>query len=330
MGAATASTSLIAPLRARLKAWALRRQGRDVLPVKLQARRVYILPTSAGWTFALLLGVMFIAGMNYGNGLALLFTFWLTGFALVAMVQTQRALTGITVHAAAALPAHAGDGVMLRLTVRETASVQDLRISADQTASAADAAASGTGGHAGELVLTLPAPRRGRWKAPPLRLATTAPFGLFRAWTWLTPEVSTLVYPAARGTRRPPDTAAAEAGGMLPRPGHDELAWLRDFREGDSPRQVAWKAYARGQPLLVREYHGAGARRLEFDFDALPDLDEEARLSQLTRWVLDASAAGAHWTLRLPGTGPLSGSGKDHRDLCLEHLALFGTGSRLQ
>ena len=93
---------------------------------------------------------------------------------------------------------------------------------------------------------------------------------------------------------------------------------------------MAWKAYARGQPLLVREYHGAGARRLEFDFDALPDLDVETRLSQLTRWVVDAGAAGAHWTLRLPGTGPLPGSGKDHRDLCLQHLALHGTGSRVR
>src|SRR5690606_9084948 len=211
--------------------------------------------------------------------------------------------------AAAALPAHAGDGVMLRLTVRETASVQDLRISADQTASAADAAASGTGGHAGELLLPLPAPRRGRWQAPPLRLATTAPFGLFRAWPWLTPEGSTLVYPAARGTRRPPDTAAAEAGGMLPRPGHDELAWLRDFREGDSPRQVAWKAYARGQPLLVREYHGEGARQQEFDYEALHGLDVEARLSQLTRWILDASAREQPWVLRLPGSPPLAGDG---------------------
>src|SRR5690606_5038568 len=100
MRAATATASLLAPLRGRLKAWALRRQGRDALPLRLTARRVYILPTTAGWTFALLLGVMFIAGMNYGNGLALLFTFWLAGFALVAMVMTQRVLTTTRITAA--------------------------------------------------------------------------------------------------------------------------------------------------------------------------------------------------------------------------------------
>ena len=60
-----------------------------------------------------------------------------------------------------------------------------------------------------------------------------------------------------------------ESGSLRHVHGLDELAWLRDFREGDSPRQVAWKAYARGQPLLVREYSGEGSRRHEFDFDAL-------------------------------------------------------------
>ncbi len=51
---------------------------------------------------------MFIAGMNYGNGLALLFSFWLAGFAFVAMVQTQRSLAGTVLHAVSAEPVFAG------------------------------------------------------------------------------------------------------------------------------------------------------------------------------------------------------------------------------
>lgn len=330
MSPVPASARFTAPLRARLTAWALRRQGQDRLPLKLTARRIYILPTAAGTTFALLLGVMFIAGMNYGNGLALLFTFWLTGFALVAMIQTHRVLGAVQVQAATAAPAHAGETVLLQLTVTGCNAMPDLHLAADGAApaTAASITPSPVAGPRSpdRLTLALPAPRRGRWRAPPLRLSTTAPFGLFEAWTWLTPQLTTLVYPAPAGNLRPPDTAAAQAGGLRAQAGHDELAWLRDFREGDSPRQVAWKAYARGQPLLVREYHGAGAHRHEFDFDALPGLDVEARLAQLTRWVLDASQAGAPWTLRLPALPPLTGSGIDHRDKCLRHLALHGAG----
>src|SRR5690606_6305043 len=308
--------------RARMKVWALRRQGADVLPLRLSARRVYILPTSAGWTFALLLAVMFVAGMNYGNGLALLFTFWLTGFALVAMVQTQRGLTGITVHAASAGPAHAGDMVRLRVLVSGGSAPADLHLveereSVSAAGAATAAAAAGNdisqdqGGESSkaELLLELPAPRRGHWRAPALRLCSTAPFGLFRAWTWLTLDAGTLVYPAIAGSLPVPESRGVESGSLRHVHGLDELAWLRDFREGDSPRQVAWKAYARGQPLLVREYSGEGSRRHEFDFDALHGLDTEARLCQLTRWVVDASAQGSAWVLRLPGAPPMAGNG---------------------
>jgi uncharacterized protein (DUF58 family) len=106
--------------------------------------------------------------------------------------------------------------------------------------------------------------------------------------------------------------------------GLDELAWLRAFREGDSPRQVAWKAYARGAPLLVREYQGSVAASREFSFDALRDLNVEARLEQLCRWVVDAAAQNESWTLTLPGATPINGLGAPHRQECLSRLALFG------
>lgn len=52
--------------------------------------------------------------------------------------------------------------------------------------------------------------------------------------------------------------------------------------------------------------------------------DTETRISQLTRWVLDAHAAGLSYGLRLPGTERAPDSGEAHFRLCLEALALFG------
>jgi uncharacterized protein (DUF58 family) len=126
-----------------------------------------------------------------------------------------------------------------------------------------------------------------------------------------------------------PESAGENTGSLRQPHGHDELAWLRDFRAGDSPRQVAWKAYARGAPLLVREYQGEGALQREFDFDSLQGLDTEARLSQLTRWVVDAHARGESWTLHLPGLPSMSGSGAEHCAQCLTRLALHGSGEEL-
>jgi uncharacterized protein (DUF58 family) len=285
----------------RVTAWALRRQPVDTLPLELKSRRVYILPTRTGAAFAVMLAVSFIGGLNYGNGLAMLFSFWLAGFALVAMLRTHRQLTGTQITDATAEPAFAGQTVALRLQF-----------------AARDA-----------LELQLPAPKRGRWRAPALRLETTAPFGLFRTWTWLQLDVHTLVYPAPHGNLPEPESPGGDIGGSRTNAGQDELSWLRAFREGDSPRQVAWKAYARGAPLLVREYQGCVAAIREFSFDALPGLATEARLAQLCRWVVDAAARNEAWTLVLPGSGPVHGVGGTHRQESLSRLALFNApGSR--
>jgi uncharacterized protein (DUF58 family) len=306
--------------RQRMLRWALRRQGVDAPPLTLAPRRIYILPTRAGWTFALLIAAMFIAGMNYGNGLALLLCFWLTGFALVAMIRTQRSLAGAQLLRAVAAPTFTGMPLLLTLEIRCALHTQDLRITAEDLDGVEPPAGIEPAG-ACNLRLRFNSRQRGRWKAPVIRLQSSAPFGLFRTWTWLALDVSTVVYPRALGERRVPE--AAGGGGSRPLTGSlDELAGLRAWREGDSPRQVAWKAYARGAPLLVREYQGHAATTLDFDYASLRMRDPEARLSQLTRWVVDAATQSQSWTLRLPGM-VLSGSGTEHRRRCLEALALF-------
>ena len=86
------------------------------------------------------------------------------------------------------------------------------------------------------------------------------PFGLFRAWTYVHLEAGLLAWPVPRGRREPPPEAAS--GGNAPavhRAGDEEWAGLREFRSGDSPRQVAWGAYARGRGLLVKTYQSPAA-----------------------------------------------------------------------
>jgi len=305
----------------RMLRWALRRQGPDALPLRLAPRRIYILPTRAGWTFALLIAAMFIAGMNYGNGLALLLAFWLAGFALVAMIRTQRSLAGAQLLRAATSPAFAGDCVLVSLEIQSPLAAEDLQVTA-QDLDGVEPAPSSSHTDLRLLQLRFHARKRGRWRAPVMHLQTSAPFGLFRTWTWLALDVSSVVYPRPQGERRVPEAPGSDGGSKRLAGSLDELAGLRSWREGDSPRQVAWKAYARGAPLLVREYQGHTAATPQFDYSLLKDGDREARLSQLSRWVVDAAAQNQSWTLRLPGDA-LHGHGPEHRRRCLEKLALF-------
>jgi uncharacterized protein (DUF58 family) len=49
----------------------------------------------------------------------------------------------------------------------------------------------------------------------------------------------------------------------------------------------------------------------------------ERRISRLTRWVLDAEAAGLRYSLKLPGVQIPTATGPAQRARCLEALALF-------
>ena len=104
--------------------------------------------------------------------------------------------------------------------------------------------------------------------------------------------------------------------------GEEEWAWLRPFRDGDPLRRVAWKAYARGAPLMVAHYDTlAGAQRL-LSLASLRDWPLERALSQLADWVLECERRGESYALELPGRSLPAGHGLAQRRHCLEALAL--------
>ena len=304
--------------------WVRARQGEDALPVRLERRRLYILPTRGGVAFGALVFAMLIAGLNYANSLALFLTFLLAAFALVAMQLCHRNLLGLTVHslAAPAVFAQRPASVMVSLENPQALPRPQLGAALDTLA---ESRIDLTAHERRTLVLALPPLARGLYRIGRLRLAGTHPFGLFRAWTWLHHPLELIVYPAPAGSLPMPGASGRQPG---PHPrggaGVDEWLGLRPFRDGDSPRQVDWKAYAREAPLLVKEYQPAGSDLRLFDFSQLPMKDTEARLAQLARWIVDAEAQGERYGLMLPGEQIAPDRGPEHRHRCLARLAQFG------
>ena len=310
-------------LRARTAAWVRRRQGEDLLPVELQRRRLYILPTRGGVAFGALVFVMLLAGLNYTNSLALFLTFLLAAFALVVMQLCHGNLLGVRVTALQAPAVFAQRPATLLVSLANDAATPRLRLEAGLEGaprSRADLAGNG------QVLLAVPIePQpRGVLHIARVRISTAHPFGLFRAWTWVHAPLELLVYPAAVGTR-PMPYGGSEHAGTRARGGTalDEWQGLRPFRDGDSPRQVDWKAYAREAPLLVKEYQPLGSELRWFDLAQLPGPDIEARLQQLARWVVDAEAGGEAYGLVLSGVRTASERGPEHRHRCLALLARF-------
>jgi uncharacterized protein (DUF58 family) len=316
---------LKAILRRRMAAWARRRQGEDRLPVIIARRRVYILPSRAGLAFAALVFVMLVAGLNYSNSIALLIAFLLAGFGMIAMHLTHRNLVGVALRAVASVDAFVGEHGRLLLTLENSADTARLGLDCEVTGSARTAVDVPARAVA-RADVPLALERRGRLTVDRIQLSTSFPFGLFRAWTYVHLRASVLAWPVPRGRREaPPETASGGSATAVHRLGDEEWAGLREFRSGDSPRQVAWGAYARGRGLMVKTYQSPAAHQRMFDLASVPG-ELEQRLEQLSAWIVAAHARGERFGLRLGEHTLPPDSGNEHRARCLDELALYGTG----
>jgi uncharacterized protein (DUF58 family) len=296
----------------------------------LRTGRIYILPTALGITFALMLFAMFLGAMNYGNNLALGLTFLLGSLALTAMHYSHRNLATIRVKFAGADAVFAGQTARFRISIENEASVPryELTVGTEQDMGAAQRIEPNA---RGVFEVALPAERRGYVKLEHFEIATRHPFGLFRAWSNLHMDLRCVVYPRPSERGLPPPVIDVDTGGAQDfQRGDEEFAGLRSFQPSDSPRRIAWKAYAREQGLQVKVYAGTAVTSHLLDWNSLPGQDTEARLSQLCRWIEDAHLAGHAYGLKLPGTTIAANVGPAHRERCLTALALFEQADEVQ
>jgi len=285
-------------------------------------RRIYILPTRYGMLFAALLLLMLIGSLNYDNNPAYLLTFFLCSVALNAMYQTWRNLRGVQLRMLHSDPVFSGQDVRLRFQLGSGDGIEHpaIQVQADEEAAIEDIHANGR-----KLVLQvkLPSARRG-WLYPGrVTLSTRYPLGLFRAWCYVDLDERVLIYPApaAHSIQLAGHTEIAQEGGA-DTIGHDDFFGLRDYRAGDSPKQIDWKSLARERGTMTKQFTTPMGQPQSFDWETLGG-DTETRLSIITRAVLDAEDSALPYGLRLPGTTIEPGLGKIHQHTCLKALALF-------
>ena len=312
---------------ARAQRWARKRQGADPKTTRLGPGRVYILPTGVGLIFALMAFAMLMGSMNYNNNLSVVLTFLLAGIGLVSMHQCQRNLVGLELTFAGAEPVFAGQAIRFRIAVANRSKNARYGIRLYNGASSSETL-SLEAGESRVFILPIGTDRRG-WKAlPRFGIRTLFPFELFRSWAWLHMDIAGLVYPQpADNAPEAPPTMIAHGHRQHDARGEEDFAGLRRYHEGDSPRHVAWKAYARSGQLLSKQFAGADTSSQWFDFDDLNQLDVEERLSVLTRWIIDADRTMEDYGLRVPGAEFEPAHGEAHRLACLEALALYGNGN---
>jgi uncharacterized protein (DUF58 family) len=311
----------------RIDAWVLARVKRQPGPIDVPRRRVYILPTRFGYGFAIMAFVMLMGAMNYSNSMAFALTFLLAGLGLVCMHHTHGNMVNLRMHIGKTAPVFVGEITHFEIHIENPARQARYAIG---LAWPKDEAAAVVGDIPARNItvfkITRPALKRGWQPAGIFSLFTEFPLGLFHAWTWAELDMACLVYPRPAPSGLPPPAIAGVGGHASGgRSGQDEFAGLRNYQRGDTARSIHWKSLPKLQSPMVKQFTETLDRELWLDWNALPHLDTEARLSQLTRWVLEVEAQGLAYGLRLPGTIISPGRGEVHQHQCLKLLALYQT-----
>jgi len=314
-----------APLKPRLAAWFYGFKPPERGAIVLGHRRVYIVPSRLGLLFGGALAILLVGSINYALSLGFALTFLLAGMGIAGMVQTARNLAQLSLRAARAEPVFAGEAAHFTLLLANAADFDRPEILVRHLDSGAQCTVDVGGADTVAALMAVPAERRGRLPLGRVMLETRFPLGLFRAWSYVQPDSRCLVYPRPEAGALPPPAASSQAGGARARAqGSDDFSGLRAYQPSDSPRHVAWKAAARSDDMLTKQFAGDAVAELWLNLGDLPAaLGLERRLSRLAGWVLAAARGGAHYGLRIPGTEIAPGSGDAHRAACLEALALF-------
>ncbi len=290
---------------------------------RISPRQIYILPTRYGLTFAVLLGLMLLGSINYANNLGFLLTFLLCGLGGMAMLHTWRNLVGLAFTPGKVEPVFAGDPVCFEINATGEGRRERPAIRLEQPDGGSDI--TDLDNRVATLHISKISERRGELNLGRLIVSSHYPLGLFRAWSYLELDFSCLVFPSP-GPRMPahdqPDYTQSQQGDRGV--GVDDFVGLRQYRSGDSPKHINWKAWSREQGLQTKQFGGDRSERRWLDWNAMPGLDVESRISRLCRGVLDACHLQHEFGLRLPGCEIKPARGQQQRYLCLAALARFG------
>jgi len=294
----------------------------------VKARKLpLIFPTASFAGLLFVLGVMWYAASSQNSAAVYLLLFALTAVSLVSIPQTLINLAGVTMRLESAKPAFAGDEVSLPVEMMNTSraaryGIELVLSEANKTRERIDYIPREK---AARLTLRFPVRQRGEHEIGTLCLTSAYPLGFIRVVKKFAPSQTYLVYPKPAGdprlpaslSRPPNNWPQADIGEG------DDFSGVRAYVPGESQRHIDWKAVARGQPLMTKQFAAEAKGSIRLDFSLLPSNDVEARLSQLALWVIEAERARRPYGLRLPGIEILPAIGPTHFHRCLHALSLF-------
>lgn len=285
---------------------------------------IWVLPNGQTAGLVAVLMAMWYAGASQSNGAAYLLCFITSGMVMVSALHAWANLRGLVIEADSPRPVFAGDDLVATLHLRSERHRPHfgLRLSSRGAGTVALDELVRSGREAIEM--RVPALRRGLYQELPIEVMSRFPLGFFTAKRSLRLRVAYAVYPQPDGSR--PLPVSVEPARQTREGTHvegDDFGGVRAWRPGESQRHIDWKAAARGQPLLIKQWAGDADDTLLLDWELLTGMPTETRLGQLARWTVAAERNGSNYGLRIPGVSLGPSRGEAHYHACLRALAAF-------
>ena len=286
-----------------------------------------VYPTAGFGALLFVLAAMWYAASSQNSAVIYLLLFLLASVFLVSIPQALINITGVTPRVESAKPTFAGDDVSLPVEITNSSratryGIEVVLPDADKTRGRLDCIPRES---ADRLAFRFPARHRGEHKIGMLDLTSCYPLGFVRASRRFVSNQTYLVYPKPSGNPQLPTSRPRFADSWVQRGvGHgDDFAGVRPYVRGESQRHIDWKAVARGQPLMTKQFVAEARGAVSLDFSELPFDDVEERLSQLALWVIEAERARQPYGVCLPGIEISPALGQMHFHRCLRALSLF-------
>lgn len=284
-------------------------------------------PTGSFAGLLFVLGAMWYAASSQNSPAVYLLLVGLTAVFLVSIPHTLLNLADVTIAPESAKPAFAGQEVSLPIEIMNgsRAPRRGIQLLVPGRGCKRKHIDHIPAGKAARVTFRFPAKQRGEHRISTFRLTSVYPLGFVRVLKKFASSQTYLVYPRPSGdprlpmhrVRSPHSRPQTELGEG------DDFAGVRGYVPGESQRHIDWKAVARGQPLMTKQFAAEAEGSVQLDFSALHFHGVEERLSQLALWVIEAERARRPYSLRLPNTEIAPAVGEAHFHRCLRALSLF-------
>ncbi len=311
----------------------------DSTPAVLSRRHIYILPTRFGLIFGFLLFGMLLGSMNYSLSLGFALTFLLAGVGHAAMLHTWRNIAHLQLKLQCFQPTFAHEPLHAELIVSDNKGRQRtgvlLHFECTPEIGFSQLIDIPAFGEA-RVKLAHSTHQRGTLKPERIKVYSEFPLTLCHAWAYVQLESTAIIYPALSQLDNTPtstqDTNVDSNNSNVAshQSGNEDFSGHKAYQVGDNLKKINWKASSKlddsefGTPnLLLKQFEGLSANCLIFEWAQTAGLTHEARISLLTRWVVEASEANRAFALNIPQLNIAKNSGNAHLHACLNALALM-------